>query len=179
MNDEEFPGGQGHGRDGGEKVSVITRLFSQLEESLDSQAPSGDAVEVTPVSPRDRAAALLRRAEKAVSRVDPSLAYAPDRQEAEALAQRYLEAARLEWEGAIGDRPACSLNWRWSGLPAPPRGDRKIPAGNRPGEERWRGTSPGGASDAGDGQAGNARPGIRLHPGRKRRRSLLPQDRLS
>lgn len=96
-------------------MSVFARLFSQLEEGLDSQAPSGDAVEVTPASPRDRAAALLRRAEKAVPQVAPWLATAPDRQEAEALAQRYLEAARREWErghwGSAGLFAELALEW--------------------------------------------------------------------
>lgn len=78
---------------------MFSRLFSHLQERLDSQAPSGDAVEVTPVSPCDRADALLRQAEEAVPQVTPSSDHTPGRQEAHALARRYLEAGRREWEG--------------------------------------------------------------------------------
>lgn len=79
---------------------MFSRLLSEPQQKLGPQGPPDDAVEVTPVSPRDRVAALLRRAEEAVAQVAPSLAYASDRQEAEALARRYLEAGRREWEGS-------------------------------------------------------------------------------
>ena len=94
---------------------MFSRLISDLLEGLDPQGSSADPGEATPVTPRNRVRALLLRAGRATRGLSPSLGDHPDRQEAGALAQRYLEAGWREWEahhwGLAGLFAEPALEW--------------------------------------------------------------------
>lgn len=145
-------------RHGEAEVSVFSRLFPDLQERLDLAEPSGEAVEVPPVSPRGRAATLLRRAQSALRNLVIPPEGGPSRQEAEALARRYLEAGRRQWEsrhwGSASLFAELALEWAARATEGGPTVRKK----SQRAEGWWCGISPRGARDARNNQADHPRP---------------------
>lgn len=112
---------------------MFSRLISDFQERLNPQDPPDDAVAGTPASPRDRAEALLHRAESAVGGIAPSPGDTPDHQEAQSLARRYVEAGRREWEGrhwgSAGLFAELALGWAARGSERASQGPTDHPGG--------------------------------------------------
>lgn len=94
---------------------MVSWLHSTFRKGLEPEGTSGGAAEVTPSTPRDRAAEVLRRAESALRGLVPPPEDGIDRQDASALARRYLEAGRRQWElqhwGSAGLFGELALEW--------------------------------------------------------------------
>ena len=112
---------------------MFSRLISDVQETFNPREPPDEGGAVTPVTPRDRAEALLHRAETAVSGIAPAPGDTPDHQEAQALARRYLEAGRREWErrnwGSAGLFAELVLEWAARGSDRASQGPTDHPGG--------------------------------------------------